>query len=192
MIYPSEQKKAASYWDGLTSKEDLIKVFSEKEKIAAPEMGLITGGMGADPDLPGYYTDEEFKEVAAKLKPLAEKMLPILEDVLKHIPYPCDRKTFENKANGIIGTFINQLNVPQGVAAYTIFLIVVLQDDYIKRIERGFTIPEIRAEMRAYNRYKAIKEEAYSRRAEFEKTEEYRLQKIELKLHLRDHIEYPE
>ena len=46
--------------------------------------------------------------------------------------------------------------------------------------------------MRAYNRYKAIKEEAYSRRAEFEKTEEYRLQKIELKLHLRDHIDYPE
>ena len=188
MIFPAEQRRPVEYWDSLKTEEQLKKAF---ENIAGNELGRLTGEMGLDPKLPGYYLDNEFSEVAAKLRPLAKEMIPIFEDILKHIPYPYNKDFFKKKAESVMDGFVGAMPMPMGVAAYTLFLMAALDDDYIARIGRGFTIPETRAQMRAYNRFLNIKKIEDTKRAEFEKTAEYRLQRMELKLHLRDHIDYP-
>lgn len=191
MLLPEEQKKPAEYWDGLKTKEQLIKVFESLEKSGNGLM-LLINNYGADPDLPGYYQNPEFKEVAAKLRPMAEQMLPVLKDISKHIPTHIKQEYIKKEANSTLRNFFKNNALPLAVLYYTEFLILALEGDYIDRIERGFTIPEVRAELHAYKRYQAIKKEVDTRRAEFEKTEEYRLQAMELKLGLRDHIDYPE
>lgn len=191
MLLPEEQKKPAEYWDGLKTKEQLIKVFEPMEKSGNGLM-LLINNYGADPDLPGYYQNPEFKEVAAKLRPMAEQMLPVLKDISKHIPTHIKQEHIKEAANLKLRDFFKNNTLPLAVLYYTEFLILALEGDYIDRIERGFTIPETRAELHAYKRYQAIKKEVDTRRAEFEKTEEYRLQTMELKLGLRDHIDYPE
>lgn len=191
MFFPSEKEKPVEYWDGLTSKEQLIKVFEPLEKTGN-SLILLQNNFGADPELPGYYQNEEFKEVAAKLRPMAENMLPVLKDISKHIPYNINKEHVKTTANLKLKDFFENSTIPLAVLYYTEFLIMALEGDYVDRIERGFTIPETRAKLRAYKRFRAIKREEDSRRAEFEKTAEYRLQKMELKLGLRDHIDYPE
>ena len=191
MLLPEEQKRPAEYWDGLKTKEQLIKVFESLEK-SGNGLTLLVNNYGADPDLPGYYQNPEFKEVAAKLRPMAEQMLPVLKDISKHIPTHVKQEYLKEKANSRLRDFFKNISLPLAVLHYTEFLILALEGDYIDRIERGFTIPEARAELHAYKRYQAIKKEVDTRRAEFEKTEEYRLQAMELKLGLRDHIDYPE
>lgn len=191
MLLPEEQKKPAEYWDGLKTKEQLIKVFESLEKSGNGLM-LLINSYGTDPDLPGYYQNPEFKEVAAKLRPMAEQMLPVLKDISKHIPTHIKQEYIKKEANSTLRNFFKSNALPLAVLYYTEFLILALENDYIDRIERGFTIPEARAELHAYKRYQAIKKEIDTRRAEFEKTEEYRLQAMELKLGLRDHIDYPE
>lgn len=191
MLLPEEQKKPAEYWDGLKTKEQLIKVFEPMEKFGNGLM-LLINNYGTDPDLPGYYQNPEFKEVAAKLRPMAEQMLPVLEDISAHIPTHIKREHIKEAANSKLRDFFKNSTLPLAVLYYTEFLILALEGDYIDRIERGFNVPETRAELRAYKRYQAIKKEVDTRRAEFEKTEEYRLQTMELKLGLRDHIDYPE
>ena len=191
MLLPEEQKKPAEYWDGLKTKEQLIKVFESLEK-SGNGLTLLVNNYGADPDLPGYYQNPEFKEVAAKLRPMAEQMLPVLKDISKHIPTHIKQEYIKKEANSTLRNFFKNNALPLAVLYYTEFLILALEGDYIDRIERGFTIPEARAELHAYKRYQAIKKEVDTRRAEFEKTEEYRLQAMELKLGLRDHIDYPE
>ena len=192
MLLPEEQaKKPAEYWDGLKTKEQLIKVFESLEKSGNGLM-LLINNYGADPNLPGYYQNPEFKEVAAKIRPLAEQMLPVLKDISAHIPTHIKREYIKEAANSKLRDFFKNNTLPLAVLYYTEFLILALEGDYIDRIERGFNVPETRAELRAYKRYQAIKKEVDTRRAEFEKTEEYRLQAMELKLGLRDHIDYPE
>ena len=191
MLLPEEQKKPAEYWDGLKTKEQLIKVFEPMEKFGNGLM-LLINSYGADPDLPGYYQNPEFKEVAAKIRPLAEQMLPVLKDISAHIPTHIKREHIKEAANSKLRDFFKNSTLPLAVLYYTEFLILALEGDYIDRIERGFNVPETRAELRAYKRFRSIKREEDSRRAEFEKTAEYRLQKMELKLGLRDHIDYPE
>lgn len=191
MLLPEEQKKPAEYWDGLKTKEQLIKVFESLEK-SGNGLTLLVNNYGADPDLPGYYQNPEFKEVAAKLRPMAEQMLPVLKDISKHIPTHIKQEYIKKEANSTLRNFFKNNALPLAVLYYTEFLILALEGDYIDRIERGFTIPEARAELHAYKRYQAIKKEVDTRRAEFEKTEEYRLQAMELKLGLRACIDYPE
>lgn len=191
MLLPEEQKKPAEYWDGLKTKEQLIKVFESLEK-SGNGLTLLVNNYGADPDLPGYYQNPEFKEVAAKLRPMAEQMLPVLKDISKHIPTHIKQEYIKKEANSTLRNFFKNNALPLAVLYYTEFLILALEGDYIDRIERGFTIPEARAELHAYKRYQAIKKEVDTRRAEFEKTEEYRLQAMELKLGLRARIDYPE
>ena len=191
MLLPEEQKRPAEYWDGLKTKEQLIKVFESLEKSGNGLM-LLINNYGADPDLPGYYQNPEFKEVAAKLRPMAEQMLPVLKDISKHIPTHIKQEYIKKEANSTLRNFFKNNALPLAVLYYTEFLILALEGDYIDRIERGFTIPEARAELHAYKRYQAIKKEVDTRRAEFEKTEEYRLQAMELKLGLRACIDYPE
>ena len=191
MLLPEEQKRPAEYWDGLKTKEQLIKVFESLEK-SGNGLTLLVNNYGADPDLPGYYQNPEFKEVAAKLRPMAEQMLPVLKDISKHIPTHIKQEYIKKEANSTLRNFFKNNALPLAVLYYTEFLILALEGDYIDRIERGFTIPEARAELHAYKRYQAIKKEVDTRRAEFEKTEEYRLQAMELKLGLRACIDYPE
>lgn len=191
MIFPGEQQRKAEYWDGLKTKEQLIKVFEPLEKYGNG-LAILQNSFGTNPELPGYYQNEEFKEVALKLRKMAKQMLPVLKDISKHITYPISREHVKTVTDLKLKGFFDGNNIPLAVLYYTEFLILALEGDYVDRIDRGFTIPEIRAELRAYKRFQAIKKEDDNRRAEFEKTEEYRLQKIELRLGLRDHIEYPE
>ena len=189
MTFPGEQQRTAEYWDGLKTQEQLEKVFKAMQDSGT--FWAVINNFGADPELPGYYQNAEFKEVAAKLRPVAENMLPVLKDISKHIPFNRDSDHIKNAVALKLQGFFKDIPVPLAMLYYTEFLIAALEGEYIDRIERGFTIPETRAKLRAYKRYQAIKKEEDSRRAEFEKTAEYRLQKMELKLGLRDHIDYP-
>ncbi|SDC76417.1 hypothetical protein SAMN04487864_1234 [Succiniclasticum ruminis] len=189
MTFPGEQQRTAEYWDGLKTQEQLEKVFKAMQDSGT--FWATINNFGMDPELPGYYQNEEFKEVAAKLRPMAENMLPVLKDISKHIPFNRDNEHIKNAVALKLQDFFKDIPVPLAMLYYTEFLIKALEGEYVDRIERGFTIPETRAKLRAYKRFQAIKKEEDSRRAEFEKTAEYRLQKMELKLGLRDHIDYP-
>lgn len=156
MYFAIEDMKSVNYWEGLQTKEQLETAFRD---LAPAKMGMLTGGLGVDPELPGFYQDDEFAEVAAEFKAVADEMKPILKDVLDHIPFAYDKKLYKERAEGKIETFIaHKPNVPLGVAEYTIFLLMAL-DDYTERIGRGFTVPEVRAAMQALARYKELKEE---------------------------------
>ena len=81
---------------------------------------------------------------------------------------------------------------PENVAIYTTLLLVALKEHFPKVLADGMRIPETRAARRAFARYKVLKADEQKRRADFEKTEAFRVQSMELKLGMRDHIEYPE
>ena len=155
MYFDIEKMKSVNYWEGLQTKEQLETAFRD---LAPAKMEMLTGGAGADPELPGLYADDEFAEVAAAFKAVADEMKPILKDVLDHIPFVYDKGLYMRRAEAKISMFFtNKPNVPLGVAEYTIFLLMAL-DDYMERLGRGFTVPEVRAAMQALARYKKLKE----------------------------------
>lgn len=174
-------------FDKLTTKKELYEKFEKKTALTA---GLLSGVRNLD----GFYNDKEFMEVAKKLEPLAENTAKILKDVLTHIPEPYVKKYYEDKAREIVeSVFSDAQSYPEAVGIYTAVLLYALQNgDYISYIKSGFTIPERRAAKRAFDRYMVFKEEENKKRAEFEKTQEYRIQLIEMKSGIRDHIDYPE
>ncbi len=171
-------------WDAMQTKEQLYAEFDENPNAGAFSM---------EPEMPLFYKDDEFKDVAAKVKKAAAPLLPVLKDILKHLPEKDENKYtfFPERADAAIKQRISP-DTTDGMALYTAILLLALESDFIERIATGMGIPAQRAGRRAYQRYKAIKKKELARRAEFEKTADFRLQQMELKLGLRDSITYPE
>ena len=171
-------------WDALQTKEQLFKEFDEDRNA---------GAFNQDPEMPLYYKDNEFKEMAAKIKKAAAPLLPLLKDVLKHLPAKDHNNYtyYPERADAAIKQRIDPAD-PEGMALYAALLLLALESDFAERLGEGIGIPQTRAARRAYKRYKAIKEKEEARRTEFEQTAAYRLQTLEMKLGMRDHIDYPE
>ena len=179
-------------WDKLKTKEQLFEEFDEN--YSHPVMkAIMDGALGGDPEMKRYYSDEEFREMAAKIRKAAEPLLPLLKDVLKHLPEK-DRNGYTfypEKAEGNIRAYIKPFTI-DGMAVYAAVLLMALESDFSERIAEGFGIAKERAARRAFQRYLAFKKEDDRKREAFEKTEAFRVQSMELKLGLRDHIDYPE
>lgn len=177
--------KPVEYWDGLKTKEQLSKEFEYNG------LKFFLDYQQKDGELEKFFKDEEFKNLAEQLKKGSAKLIKTLNEIEKQFPF--EKKLYTNKAEAILRNILTSGSTrPICIAVYTKLLLIALENDYIEHIEKGFTIPEIRAAKRAYKRYLKMQEEAAQRRKEFEKTDEYRTQKIELKLGIRKSIEYPE
>lgn len=180
------------YWDALKTKEELYNEFNAAYEEGGGNRTIQESDFKQEPALKPYYEDNEFKEVAQKLKKAAAPVLPVLRDILKHLPETDNKQySLEEQAKARI---VSQLGAAdrRTINIYVATLLLALEKDLPERIESGMEIPQDRAARRAYRRFLAFKAEEQERRAEFEKTQEYRTQRIEVALGLRARIEYPE
>ena len=176
--------KPVKYWDSLKTVEQLTEAFQDNT------LKIFLANNKED-FLEKFYKDQEFATAAEKLEKAAKQTIKVLKEIRSKLPYR--NKECEEKARANINVMLSSVNEePRSIAIYTDVLLIALQEHYIKKINSGFSIPEIRAAKRAYHRYLTLKKEKERRRVEFEKTQEYRTQAIEVKLGIRDHIEYPE
>lgn len=183
LLVAGEDSLSKEYWDGLQTKEELYAVFDKVgDQVPVPLA-----------DMECYYKDGEFKAVAASVKEPAEKLLAVLPDILEHFAGGLPDR-WRNKAEEIYNEM--NLDLTDGMAICAGFLSMALdtsnEKSFVKRVESGNGIPEIRAEYRAYTRYKEFKAKDKARLEAFKRTPEYKMQAMELKLGLRDHIDMPE
>ena len=179
-------------WDKLQTKEQLFAEFDKDYKHPIMK-AIMNGCLGDDPEMKQYYSDEEFREMAAKIRKVAEPLLPLLKELLNHLPKK-NRDGFTyypQRADGTIRRHIAS-NSPDGMALYAAVLMLALESDFTERLAGGFGLAKERAAKQAFQRYLAFKKEDDRKRKEFEKTEAFRVQSMELQLGLRDHIDYPE
>ncbi len=181
------------YWDALKTREELYNEFNAAYEEGGGNRTIQESDFKQEPALKPYYEDNEFKEVAQKLKKAAAPVLPVLRDILKHLPEKNDNTQYslEEQAKARIVSTLGAAD-RQTINLYVTTLLLALEKDLPERIESGMEIPQDRAARRAYRRFLAFKAEEQERRAEFEKTQEYRTQRIEVALGLRARIEYPE
>jgi hypothetical protein len=185
-------EKPVEYWDGLKTKEDLYNEFNADYEAGGGSRTVLESDFNHNSLMKPYYEDNEFKEVAQKLRKAAAPLLPVLRDILKHLPENDNKQySLEELAKARIvsklgATDRNTMNL------YIATLLLALEKDLPERIESGLNVPEDRAARRAYKRFMAYKEKEAAKRAEFEKTQEFRTQRIEVALGIRDAIEYPE
>ena len=180
------------YWDALKTKEELYNEFNAAYEEGGGNRTILESDFKHEPALKPYYEDNEFKEVAQKLRKAAAPVLPVLRDILKHLPETDNKQySLEEQAKARI---VSQLGAAdrRTINIYVATLLLALEKDLPERIESGMEIPQDRAARRAYRRFLAFKAEEQERRAEFEKTQEYRTQRIEVALGIRPRIEYPE
>lgn len=185
-------ERPREYWDALKTKEELYNEFNAAYEEGGGSRILLENDFKQEPALKPYYEDNEFKEVAQKLKKAAAPVLPVLRDILKHLPETDNKQySLEEQAKARI---VSQLGAAdrRTINIYVATLLLALEKDLPERIESGMEIPQDRAARRAYRRFLAFKAEEQERRAEFEKTQEYRTQRLEVALGLRARIEYPE
>ena len=185
-------EKPREYWDALKTKAELYNEFNAAYEEGGGNRTILESDFKHEPALKPYYEDNEFKEVAQKLKKAAAPVLPVLRDILKHLPETDNKQySLEEQAKARI---VSQLGAAdrRTINIYVATLLLALEKDLPERIESGMEIPQDRAARRAYRRFLAFKAEEQERRAEFEKTQEYRTQRIEVALGLRARIEYPE
>lgn len=170
-------------WDNLKTKEQLYAEFDKN--YSHPVMrAIMEGCLGGDPEMKLFYSDTEFSDMAAKIRTAIKPLLPLLRDVVKHMP-----KTEFNKAY-IVDKFNPYTDI--GMAKYVAFLLFAMEEDFPERLAGGFGVPKQRAAKRAFQRYLEYKKEDKKRREAFEQTVDYRLQKLEMLEGKRDHIDYPE
>ncbi len=181
------------YWDALKTREELYNEFNAAYEEGGGNRTIQESDFKQEPALKPYYEDNEFKEVAQKLKKAAAPVLPVLRDILKHLPEKNDNTQYslEEQAKARIVSTLGAAD-RQTINLYVTTLLLALEKDLPERIESGMEIPQDRAARRAYRRFLAFKAEEQERRAEFEKTQEYRPQRIEVALGLRARVEYPE
>lgn len=194
-----KNKFTAVQWDGLQDKKDLYAAFTPKD--SQEEMELAKFRQIAE-NLSIYYKDEEFKEVAAKLKNAAEPLLQVLKDIEKHLPERVGRICISGVGNSsckqAAKDLIKEFNLderdglPVLVGLIQQALSYEAEENIIKHIETGNDIPRARAAFRAYKRYVAFKENDARQMEAFKKTPEYKKQLMEIKLGLRSEIECPE
>lgn len=179
--------KPKEYWDGLQSKEEL---YAEFEKLSSADETFI---VGADPDLPQYYQDDEFEKVAGSVKNSVEKVLAVLPEVFTHFAEGAD-DLVKNKASIIMDDMEIDSNYGMALCAWVLYLALDTSNEksFFKRLESGNGIIQRRAACKAYARYMAFKEKDKERMLAFMQTPEYKMQAMELRLGLRDAIEIPE
>lgn len=179
--------KPKSYWDSLVTKDAL---YAEFEKMSSADETFI---VGADPDLPQYYQDDEFEKVAGSVKDSVEKVLAVLPEVFTHFAEGAD-DLVKNKASIIMDDMEIDSNYGMALCAWVLYLALDTGNEksFFKRLESGNGIIERRAACKAYSRYRAFKEEDQMRMLKFQLTPEYKMQQMELRLGLRDKIEIPE
>lgn len=179
-------EKPKKFWDSLQSKEEL---YAEFEKMSSADSVLIV----SDPDLPIYYKDGEFKAVFDSVKNPAEDVQAVMPDVCQHFAEGVD-DIIKNKAETIVADLDLDTQYGMAMCAWVLYLVLDTNNEksFIKRLESGNGIPELRAACKAYARYMAFKEKEKERMLAFMQTPEYKMQAMELKLGLRDKIEMPE
>lgn len=192
MTLHKPEHMSKEYWDSLVSKESLYNEFNEAYEGEGLSRSYMEADFNHNPEMKVFYQDNEFKEVAQKLKKAAAPVLPVLRDILKHLPenenkqYSLVELARDRIINNLRATNRNTINL------YVATLLLSLEKDLPERIESGMEVPENRAARRAYKRFLAFKKEEREHRTAFEQTQEYRTQRIEVALGIRDHIEYPE
>lgn len=194
-----KNKFTAVQWDGLQDKKDLYAAFTPKDSQEERELAIFRQ---IAENLSIYYKDEEFKEVAAKLKNAAEPLLQVLKDIEKHLPervgHICIRDVGNSSCKQAAKDLIKEFDLderdglPVLVGLIQQALSYEAEENIIKHIETGNDIPRARAAFRAYKRYVAFKENDARQMEAFKKTPEYKKQLMEIKLGLRSEIECPE
>ena len=189
-----KNKFTLEQWDGLKDKKDLYAVFTPKDSQEETELARFKQ---AAENLSIYYKNEEFKEVAAKLKKAAEPLLPVLKDIEKHLPERVGRIAIRDIGNSsckqaakdlINGFELDERGLPVLVGIILQALSYDAEENLIKHIETGNDIPRARAAFRAYKRYVAFKENDARQLEAFKNTPEYKKQLMEIKLGLRSEI----
>lgn len=191
--------RTAREWDALKTAKELYEVFDSAYNSNPSAAASMDAELNNDPEMKRYFADKDFEKVAAEIKEAAKPLIPILEKILKHLPedtakgpgYETGQYTYKERAEGRLADIVKNES-PENVAIYTTLLLVALTEHFPRVLADGMRIPETRAARRAFARYKALKADEQKRRAEFEKTESYRIQVLEMKAGERDHIEYPE
>ena len=183
-------------WDSLVDKKELYAAFNqyyENENLNLNYLSILA----KDPAADFFYSDAELETMAKKFNDAAKPLRPVIKELLKRFPDPKRpgfNYSYEDQAEGRIESYIRPWTM-DGLGIYTALLLLALSDDpnmgYAARLKEGFALPQLRAARRAYRRYLAFKEEDARKRAAFEQTPEYRLQKLEMLEGKRDHIEYP-
>ena len=194
-----KDKFTREQWDALKTKEALYAAFDVPDGVQQAERARLAE---SGPNLTLYYADEEFPEIAKKLKKAAETLRPILEDIAKHLPAQVGHKHVTSIRGGNSKACSDELlreldcKSVDGLPVLVWLLLLALDDknpnNIIKCIETGNGIPQARAAYRAYQRYKAFKEADEKQLAEFKDTEEYKLQQLEIRLGIRKEIELPQ
>ena len=185
-MYEYKANTTAEHWNSLKTKQQLFAEF-DKDYTNERMRPYVEAQLGGDPELKEFYTDDEFREMAAKIKKAAVPLLPLLEDILNHLPA---KEEHLQRAESVIRKRIEPFT-SDGAALYAAVLMLALKTDFTERLAAGFGITKDRAGRRAFQRYLAYKKEDNRKREEFEKTEAFRVQSMELQLGLRTAIEYP-
>lgn len=193
-----KNKFSIEQWDDMRDKKTLYAVFSKNYE----KNGEVARFTQAAKSLPIYYKDEEFAEVAKKLKKEAERLLPILEDIAKHLPDKTETQYVKYIPGGDCKKASKEMikslsNGSQGSLPLLVGLVLQILDykaeeNIIKRLEVGDGVPQARAALRAYNRYLEFKEKDAQWLEKFTGSSEHKKQVMEMKLGLRDSIGYPE
>lgn len=190
---------SVEYWNGLKTKDQLYAEFNENYNSAGSMPAIMESQLDADADLKQFYSDKEFSEVAKKVKEAGKNIIPLLKDILKHLPpdtgiapgYTTGKYTYEEYAEGKLADMFRNFE-PTNMAIYVSMLVFMLDKQLPDILAEGMGIPEKRAARQAFRRFMAYKKEEMKRREEFEKTESYRVQVLEMKAGERDHIDYPD
>lgn len=189
--------KPKEHWDNMKDKEALKAAFTVKD--VTQEVKLARFLQDAE-KLPIYYKDDEFKDVAQRLKKAAEPLRAVLLDIARHLPDRAGMRVIKSASGGcnyIAKEMINDIGTkePDGLAIVVWFVLQALDGNadgsIVKYMETGGGIPEARAVFRAYNRFKVIQQKEAERLEAFKQTAEYKKQLMEIKLGLREEIEYP-
>lgn len=190
-----KNKFTAEQWENLQDKKALYAAFTPKDN--GEEVELARFRQAAE-NLSIYYKDEEFKEVATRLRKAAEPLLPVLKDIESHLPERVGRICIANIANSSSKEAAEKLikdfdlderdGLPVLVGLIRQALSYEAEENIIKHIETGNDIPRARAAFRAYKRYLAFKEDDARQLEAFKNTPEYKKQLMEIKLGLRSAI----
>ena len=184
-------------WDSLKSKEQLYKVFNETYENDVAKQNLLPI-FTQDPEAKYFPSDEEIEALVKEFREKAKPLLPLLKNLLKRFPNPATSYMpydFPERAKGRIMEYIRP-EFQEGLGIYTALLIYALGDDeslsFTASLKNAGYVPRLRAARRAYRRFMEFKNAETRTRQEFEKTEAYRIQVLEMKAGERDHIDYPE
>ena len=71
-------EKPREYWDALKTKAELYNEFNAAYEEGGGNRTILESDFKHEPALKPYYEDNEFKEVAQKLRKAAAPVLPVL------------------------------------------------------------------------------------------------------------------